>query len=245
MSAALRVRGASVAVAGRLVVEDVSFEVAKGEFVCLVGPNGGGKTTLLKAALGLLPLRAGAIEVLGLPPGTAQRTVGYLPQTKGFGQTFPATVAEVIVANGHGAWPLRLRAEDREKARAVLVRVGGEKLLDRPLRRLSGGEMQRAFLARALVNDPALLLLDEPTAGVDARGRAEFLDLLDELAGRHDLAAVLVTHNEAAVRRLSDRVVCLDHRVVADGPPEDVLGRADHRGFVGHDHDGLAHCEED
>lgn len=245
MSAALRVREAAVAIAGKLVVQDVSFEVARGEFVCLVGPNGGGKTTLLKAVLGLLPLRAGAIEVLGLPPGKGRRTVGYLPQSKGFAQSFPATVAELIVANRHGAWPRRLGAADREQARAVLARVGGEKLLDRPLRGLSGGEMQRAFLARALVNDPELLLLDEPTAGVDTRGRAEFLDLLAEVAGRHDLAAVLVTHNEAAVRRLADRVVCLNQRVLASGPPEEVLGQADHRGFVGADHDGLAVCEEE
>ena len=245
MSAALSVRQAAVAIAGKLVLEDVSFEVARGEFICLCGPNGGGKTTLLKAVLGLLPLRAGEIEVLGQPPGRAQRTVGYLPQTKAFAQGFPASVAELIAANRRGAWPRQLGAEERERARAVLVRVGGEKLLDRPLRGLSGGETQRAFLARALVNDPLLLLLDEPTAGVDARGRVEFLDLLAGLAGRDDFAAVLVTHNEAAVRRLSDRVVCVDRRVVAEGRPEDVLGRIDPRGIVGHDHDGLAVCEEE
>src|SRR5262249_28515299 len=167
------------------------------------------------------------------------------PQSKAFAQGFRASVAELTGANRHGAWPRRLGAEDRERARAVLARVGGDKLLDRPLRGLSGGEIQRAFLARALVNDPKLLLLDEPTAGVDARGRAEFLDLLAGLAGRDDFAAVLVTHNEAAVRRLSDRVGCLDPRVMADGPPEEVLGRADHHRFVGHDHDGLALCEEE
>jgi ABC-type Mn2+/Zn2+ transport system ATPase subunit len=95
------------------------------------------------------------------------------------------------------------------------------------------------------VNDPELLLLDEPTAGVDARGRAEFLEVLDGIAARDDLAALLVTHNEGAVRQLADRVVYLDHRVLAWGPPAEVLALADLRGFGGHDHAGLALCEEE
>jgi ABC-type Mn2+/Zn2+ transport system ATPase subunit len=119
----------------------------------------------------------------------------------------------------------------------LLARVGGEHLLDSPLRGLSGGEMQRVYLARALVNEPLLLLLDEPTAGVDARGRAEFLDLLAGVAAREDLAAVLVTHNAATVRRLARRVVYLDGRVRAWGEPKAVL---DHEwgwaAFSGHDH---------
>lgn len=242
---ALKVSHATVELSGKCVLEDVSFEVARGEFACLCGPNGGGKTTLLKAALALLPLRSGRIEALGLPPRDARRGVGYLPQTKSFGQAFPASAAELIVANRNGAWPVRIRSADRERARAVLARVGGEKLLDQPLRGLSGGETQRVFLARALVNDPQLLMLDEPTAGVDARGRAEFLDVLAEIAAREDLAAVLVTHHEAAVRRLADRVVYLDRRVLAWGPPQEVLEMADRGGFTGHDHDGLALCEEE
>jgi zinc transport system ATP-binding protein len=138
--------------------------------------------------------------------------------------------------------------DERELARRALARVGGERLLDTPLRGLSGGEMQRVFLARAVVDEPELLLLDEPTAGVDARGRAEFLDLLAGIAARDDLAAVLVTHSESAVRRLADRVVYLDRRVLAWGAPEDVLSREWERGaFGGHDHDAPARllCEGD
>ncbi len=242
---ALKVSEATVDLSGRTILEDVSFEVARGEFACLCGPNGGGKTTLLKAALGLLPLRSGRIEVRGLSPREARRGVGYLPQMKSFAPSFPASAAELIVANRNGAWPVRIGTGDRERARSVLARVGGEKLLDQPLRGLSGGETQRVFLARALVNDPELLLLDEPTAGVDARGRAEFLDVLAGIASREDLAALLVTHNEAAVRQLADRVVYLDRRVVAWGPPLEVLATADRRGFTGHDHEGLALCEEE
>jgi ABC-type Mn2+/Zn2+ transport system ATPase subunit len=220
------------------VLDEVTFEVDRGEFACLCGPNGGGKTTFLKAALGLVPLSAGEIEVLGVRPGASGRAVGYLPQAKAVNPTFPARVVDVIVANRRGAWPVRVGSVDREAARASLARVGGERLLDAPLRGLSGGEMQRVYLARALVNEPALLLLDEPTAGVDARGRAEFLELLAGLAARADLAAVLVTHNPAAVRRLARRVVYLDGRVQAWGEPEEVLAREwDRAAFSGRDHD--------
>jgi ABC-type Mn2+/Zn2+ transport system ATPase subunit len=249
MSHALRARGVTVVLGRRHVLEDVSFEVARGEFACLCGPNGGGKTTFLKAALGLLPLDAGTIEVLGASPLAARRNVGYLPQAKAFHPAFPARVLDLIVANRTGAWPLRVGDADRERARAALARVGGESLLEARLSGLSGGELQRAFLARALVNEPALLLLDEPTAGVDARGRAEFLDLLEGVAAREDLAAVLVTHNVVAVRRLADRVLYLDGHLRAWGPPAEVLDRAWERtgAFSGRDHDHGADllCEDE
>ena len=234
---ALETRGVSVDLGNTRVLDGVSLEVSAREFLCLLGPNGGGKTTLLKAVLGLVPVTAGRIEVLGEAPEHGRRRVGYLPQRKAFSPAFPATSAEVIVASRRGEWPLRLRAEEREAALSVLRRVGGESLVDRPLRGLSGGETQRVFLARALVNAPALLLLDEPTAGVDARGRAEFLDLLEEVAGEGALAAVLVTHNLAAVERLADRVVYLDHRILAAGPAAEVLADTElARAFAGHDH---------
>jgi len=245
---ALRAAGVGVELDGRRVLDDVSFEVGRGEFCCLCGPNGGGKTTLLKAALGLLPLAAGTIEVLGRTPAQARRQVGYLPQAKGFNPGFPARAVELILANRRGAWPLRITAAERERARLALARVGGERLLDAPLRALSGGEIQRVFLARALINEPALLLLDEPTAGVDARGRAEFLELLAGVAERDDVAAVLVTHNAAAARRLADRVVYLDGRVRAWGEAAEVLDRDWERGaFAGHDHAAPASllCEDE
>jgi ABC-type Mn2+/Zn2+ transport system ATPase subunit len=245
---ALRLEGVSVVVEGRSVLEDVGFEVARGEFCCLCGPNGGGKTTLLKAALGLLPLAAGSLEVLGRPPQDARRRVGYLPQAKAFNPAFPARALETIVANRRGAWPFRVSPRERAQVRAALAGLGGERLLDAPLRGLSGGELQRVFLARAMVNEPELLLLDEPTAGVDARGRAEFLELLAGVAARRELAAVLVTHNAGAVRQLAHRVVYLDRRVRAWGTPAEVLDRPwGPRAFSGHDHDsptGLL-CEDE
>jgi ABC-type Mn2+/Zn2+ transport system ATPase subunit len=248
MIPALAARGVTVQLDGRRVLEDVSFEVERGEFACLCGPNGGGKTTFLKAALGLVPLAAGKIEVLGDPPEMARRRVGYLPQVKAFNPTFPARVVDMVAANRRGAWPVRVSGADREWTRATLARVGGEHLLDSLLRGLSGGELQRVYLARALVNEPLLLLLDEPTAGVDARGRAEFLDLLAGVAARQDLAAVLVTHNAATVRRLARRVVYLDGRVRAWGEPATVIDREWGRAaFSGYDHTDEVgpFCEDD
>jgi zinc transport system ATP-binding protein len=225
-AAALEVRDVCVSDDGRPILEDVCLRVECGQFVCLCGPNGGGKTTLVKAALGLVPLAGGSIHVLGETPSRGRPGVGYVPQRTSFDRRFPATVGDVIVANLRGRWPLRLRPAERRKALDVLARVGGEDLIDKPLARLSGGETQRAFLARALVREPRLLLLDEPTAGVDARGRGEFIDLLAEIAGAGESACLLVTHNRAAIERLADSVVYLDHKVVAAGSPARVLGDA-------------------
>jgi ABC-type Mn2+/Zn2+ transport system ATPase subunit len=172
--------------------------------------------------------------------------VGYVPQVKTFNRVFPARVADVIAANRMGRWPLRLTTEERAHARAALEAVGGERLLDSPLAGLSGGEMQRAYLARALVNTPDLLLLDEPTAGVDARGRTEFLDLLADIASRRELAVVLVTHSASAVRRLARRMVYLHATVRAWGPPEEVLEREWElsAAFSGQDHANGSFCED-
>ena len=248
MSLALAARDVVVELGSRRVLDGVSFEVGRGEFTALCGPNGGGKTTLLRAALGLVPLAKGSIEVLGQRAGDATAAVGYLPQTKSFSASLPARVVDVIVAAQRGAWPFRVSGSERERARELLAQVGGEQLVDSPVRGLSGGELQRVFLARALVREPALLLLDEPTAGVDGRGRAEFLDLLARVAERSDLAAVLVTHNADAVRRLADRVVYIDGTLRAWGPPEDVLAREWERAgaFSGHDHAAAAdaRCED-
>jgi zinc transport system ATP-binding protein len=247
VSAALLARDVTVELGGRLVLEGVSFEVKQGEFAALCGPNGGGKTTLLRAALGLVPLAGGTLELLGAPAGNATAAVGYLPQVKPVSGAFPARVVDVITAARRSSWPLFVSALERERAASLLASVGGERLIDAPLRGLSGGELQRVFLARALCSEPKLLLLDEPTAGVDEKGRGEFLELLAGIAARTELAAVLVTHSADAIRRLAERVIYLDRVVRAWGPPAEVLEREWERGSAlgGHDHDTEpgARCE--
>lgn len=219
-------KGVRVEIGDHTILHDVTFWIPKGEFVCLCGPNGAGKSTFLKAVLGLIEPSAGTIEVLGQPMDEAHRSVGYVPQRKGFDRSFPARAVDLIVAAIRGKWPLRVREAERARAIEVLERVGGAGLVDKELVQLSGGETQRVFLARALVNDPALLILDEPTAGVDAKGRAEFVDILAEISASDELAAILVTHNLAAVARTAERVIYLqDGRISAWGLPHEILGR--------------------
>jgi ABC-type Mn2+/Zn2+ transport system ATPase subunit len=215
----------TVELGGRRILDEISFWIPKGEFVCLCGPNGAGKSTFLKTVLGMVRPSSGSVEILGRPAGTANKAVGYVPQRKTFDHDFPATALELIVANLRGTWPLRIAAAERDRARAVLRRVGGERLIDKPIASLSGGETQRVFLARALVNDPALVILDEPTAGVDVRGRQEFLEILAEISASDELAAILVTHNPAAIARCAERVVYLDGRLIAWGLPHELLGQ--------------------
>ncbi|MBE7454126.1 MAG: ABC transporter ATP-binding protein [Kofleriaceae bacterium] len=211
---------------GKTIVDDVSFFIPRGAFVCLCGPNGAGKSTLLKAVLGLLEPARGTIRIHGEPPARARHKVGYVPQRKGYNRDFPARPVELITAALRGRWPGHVTPEERERARAVLTRVGGARLLDQPLAGLSGGETQRVFLARALVTDPTLVILDEPTAGVDVAGRAELLELMAEISRSDELAAILVTHNLAAVAQTAERIVYLEGgRLIGWGLPDELLGQ--------------------
>jgi zinc transport system ATP-binding protein len=248
MPRVLEAAGVTVDIDGRRILENVSFWIPKGEFVCLCGPNGAGKSTFLKAVLGLIEPTEGKIEILGKPADEAGPAVGYVPQRKTFARDFPATAGELIVANLRGTWPIRITPAERDRARAALVRCGGEKLIDKPLAGLSGGETQRVFLARALVTDPRLLILDEPTAGVDVKGRAEFLDLLAQISASDELAAILVTHNLAAVAATAERIVYFESgRLIAWGLPNELLGQESLTAlaFRSRDHLGGAAPDED
>ena len=176
--------------------------------------------------MGLLPVTSGTIRIAGQDVVVGHHKVGYVPQRKGFDRDFPARAVDLIVAAARGTWPGRIKPEERERARSVLAKIGGERLIDKPLASLSGGETQRVFLARALVNDPSLIVLDEPTAGVDARGRAELLELMTTLSRSDELAAILVTHNLAAVAQTAERIVYIEAgRVLCWGLPQELLGQ--------------------
>ena len=207
------------------VLKDVSFWIPEGEFLCLVGPNGAGKSTLLKIILGLLEPDTGHVRVHGKEEINS-RTVGYVPQRKHFHPSFPARVEELIAANLRGTWPVRIRPAEKEKVEAVLERVGAADLWGKAITDLSGGEMQRVFLARALVTEPTLLILDEPEAGVDVMGRRELIDMLYEVSCSDVLAAILVSHHPETIARTAERVLYLDRRVIAWGLPDELLGHA-------------------
>ncbi len=214
----------AISFGSRHILQDISFHVVRGEFLCLLGPNGAGKSTLLKAVLGLLEPSGGSIKVLGGPPTHDTGKVGYVPQRKSFDRSFPATTIELIVANLRGQWPVRIKPEERDKAMEVLQRVKGERLAHAPLWALSGGETQRAFIARALVTQPEIIMFDEPAAGVDPRGRAELYELLNQIAADDYLSALMVTHSITAISQTAEKIVIVDGTVQAFGLPEDVFG---------------------
>ncbi len=205
----------------RVVLEDVSFRVPRGELLCVVGPNGAGKSTLLRVVLGLIHPEQGRVTV---PHGV--RAIGYVPQRKSVPKGFPARVEELIVSNLRGRWPWRIREAERAKVMRALASVGGAELYGKPLAGLSGGELQRAFLARALVLEPKLLVLDEPETGVDTHGRRELVELLHRISLDPGLAAIVVSHHPEVIARIAQRVLYLDRRVVAWGLPSELFGRA-------------------
>ena len=202
---------------GGRVLHDVDLGVEVGGFTGVVGPSGSGKTTLLRVLLGTLRPTAGAVT------RTDGLRVGYVPQLQTVSWDFPVTVAECVLMARRPAhvWPWPTR-EERSDVAAALDRLGIGALADRHIRELSGGQQQRMFLARALARRPQLLLLDEPTSGVDVQTRHEVLHLLAGLA-REGMSVLLTTHDLNGMAAHLPHVVALNGRVVATGRPEDVI----------------------
>ncbi|MBN2311096.1 MAG: ABC transporter ATP-binding protein [Candidatus Hydrogenedentes bacterium] len=217
-------REATYAYDGVPAVENVSLEVNRKDFLALIGPNGGGKTTLLKLALGLLKPSSGVVRVLGQSPHRTRQRLGYVPQFKQFDDDFPATVEEVVLTGrlGHAGLGRRYRDEDRAAASRALNQVAMGALAKRSLAALSGGERQRALVARALVTDPDVLLLDEPTASVDSRVEHRFYDLLGALHER--IPIVLVSHDLGFISSYVTRVACINRRLTVN-PVSDLHAR--------------------
>ncbi len=223
----LRFEGVTVRRGAHVVLEDLSFELEAGELLGVIGPNGAGKTTLLRCALGLLPIDAGRIEVLGRPPGPAAggRGIGYVPQRERIPVGFPATVRDVV-AMGRlrpGRPFRRPDASDRLEVERALGRVGIAELGDRPVGRLSGGQQRRVLLAQALCASQRLLLLDEPTVGLDLPAEHEFYRLLRELRGELGLGIACVSHDLVALAGAADRLLCINRRMHIHGNPEEVI----------------------
>jgi len=228
MSALLSLRGASVALRGRDVLRGVSLEVAPGEVVALLGPNGAGKTTLLRAALGLVPLTAGEARLGGgAPRGLSARSralrAAYLPQRP---QTIWPISVEALVALGryaHGAAPDRLGARDQATVDAAIEVCGLSALRRRRMDEISGGEKARAHLARALAQEAPLLLLDEPTAGLDPAQALAVADILRARAGR-GIGVAFSTHDVSLAAATAHRVLLLrDGCAIAEGAPQAAL----------------------
>ena len=206
---------------GIRILDAVSAIVPLGSCTAIIGPNGAGKTTLLLALLGELSFQ-GRISF----PGYAGKRprIGYVPQRLSFDRGLPLTVSEFL-ALGFQAWPLwfGVSPKRRKKATATLKQVRAEHLLNRRLGAISGGELQRVLLALALQQDPELLVLDEPAAGVDFQGEYVFCELLDNLRLSEGFTQLMVSHDLPTVTHHATHVICLNHQVAAEGPPRQVL----------------------
>lgn len=205
MSTLIAVNDVSVAFGANTVLEDISFTLSPGKIITLLGPNGAGKSTIVRVVLGLTEPTSGTVT---RTPGL---TVGYVPQKLYLDPTMPLTVARF----------LRLkRGVSKGESLAALERVNAAHLTGKPMQRLSGGEMQRVLLARALLARPQLLVLDEPTQGVDVNGQVALYDLITRLRDELNCAVLMVSHDLHLVMAKTDEVLCLNHHICCSGTPE-------------------------
>ena len=208
--------------ASQHVLENINLELEESDFLGLIGPNGGGKSTLLKVMLGLIKPDRGTIKVFGFDPEKSRKYVGYMPQKTLFDPRFPANALEVVLMGRYNKAGLfrHYGNEDKEAAIRSLEAVGMKEQASRQIGSLSGGEQQRVFVARSLVSEPKLLLLDEPVAGIDAPQQCEFYELLSRLNRKMKMAIVLVSHDLTAVSKYVNRIACLNQRLYYHGSME-------------------------
>lgn len=223
----IEVRNLSFGYHNQLVLKDLSFEIKEGDLTAIIGPNGSGKSTLVKLLLGLFKPRTGTITF-----GNAEirRQMGYVSQVSNRNQNFPATVKEVVASGlsgklGFFQWMNQARWQQVDQA---LQKVDLLPLKNRNIGKLSGGQRQRVFIARALVSQPKLLILDEPTVGIDVGAKDQFYRLLKQLHQKNNLSIVWVTHDMEKVTEISDRIICLNRRLIFYGSVTDYVDQEHH-----------------
>ena len=214
MSAVIQLEHVSFAYDRFLVLDDISINVEKGEFIGIVGPNAGGKSTLLKLILGLLKPQSGKVRVLSKKPRQQRKRIGYVPQHPAFARDFPITVEQVVLMGRLGLGPSlgRYNKADYLAVEQALSEVEAANLAQRQIGALSGGQLQRVLLARALVSQPEILILDEPTANIDMRLENDIFDQLKHLNER--MTILVVSHDIAFISRYVNRVACLNGTLI-------------------------------
>jgi len=234
---AVQIKGCTVSYGDNTVVENVTFDVERGTVAAIIGPNGSGKTTLLKAMLGLVESDSGSVKIFGADINEMRDRIGYVPQRLEFDLDFPITVEEFMDLARHHHCPKSRIAE-------MLDEVGLKPhIAKRQLGRLSGGQLQRVLIAQALLNEPWLLILDEPSTGIDIVGEEAFLNIVRHLKEEHKTTILMVSHELAVVSKLVDNVICLNREMLCYGTPKAALTAetisrvfGEHSRMVDHEH---------
>lgn len=223
---ALSVENLCVKVNGRHLIEGITFSVDEGSIVAVIGPNGAGKTTLVKAVLRLIP-STGSVLIFGIPYTDKHSciNIGYVPQRLEFDRTFPLTVSELLSCTVPPilSFPFIKKRQKKAYIDRLLEIVGVRDLAKRSIGSLSGGELQRVMIAKAIVNEPKILFLDEPASGVDIEGQERFYDLIRRLNKENGLTVILISHDLNIVYRFADNVFCLNQRLICSGKPAEAL----------------------
>jgi manganese/zinc/iron transport system ATP- binding protein len=220
---ALVVSGLSVAYGKRIVLRNVAAEISRGQAVGVVGPNGGGKSTLLKAIAGIIPILTGQVTLFGKPISEQRSSVAFMPQREIVDWEFPVTAADVVMMGRYPRmrWPHRAGAHDHKVVSEMLERVGMTEFRDRQIGALSGGQQQRVFVARALAQEADVLLLDEPMTGIDASTQEVIMEIIEEQRQQGKIV-LLATHDLFAASCACDCLCCVGERAVSFGPTEEM-----------------------
>ncbi|MFP4529063.1 MAG: metal ABC transporter ATP-binding protein [Candidatus Kapaibacterium sp.] len=221
MNSLIEINNLTVRFGDHTALEDITLSIGRGDFLAVVGPNGSGKTTFLKAVLGMVKPRSGEILIEGLPPGRRDWTnFGYVPQLKTLDKGFPARVIDLVVSGLRQSWPSRISPDERERAISALEMVGMAGEYRRPLVELSGGQLQKIYLARSFVRNPAILLLDEPATGIDVVCEGSINEHIEEVNRDRKTTIIMVTHNWATARHHAKTILLVNRRQIYYGPTE-------------------------
>ena len=240
MSFAVEINNLSLSYSDIKVLENLNFNIPINSFVSIVGPNGAGKTTLMKILLGLVKYSQGEVKIFNSSPDKVDPSfIGYVPQIKTMDRSFPALAIELVTSGITRRWPWTVKGEEKDKAIKALSLVKSEQLANRTLSELSGGELQRVCLARSIVRNPKIVVLDEPATGIDAIGEADLYNLLEDYQEKSGATILMITHDWHVANHHSDYVLLLNRKQVSYGPPAEALSENNLRiafGHIGHVH---------
>lgn len=235
MKPILQIQNLSIKLGEHPVLENVSFEAFENQFVAIIGPNGAGKTVFMKTLLGLIKPSEGSMTLWGEPLAQNISPIGYVPQTKTLSRHFPALASELVLSGLKGVWPFRISKDEKKLVAQHLEQVGAAHLIERPLTALSGGELQRIYLARALIRNPRLVLLDEPATGIDTVGESDMYSLLEDYRKRIKAVIIMSTHDLEVASHHADSVLLLNQKQICFGPAKEVLTKENLYRAFGHD----------